>query len=234
MLRNFAELAWNFVRSVPRYFGVFPRTCSICGYEGKFLAFGDPPRWDAACRKCRSLERHRLMKLLLDRKPGLVKGRLVHFAPERAVTPMLKDRADEYVTADLMKKADLALNLENIDLPDDSVDTIVCSHVLEHVDDRKALAEIKRCLTSDGVALLAVPIIEGWQSSYENSAIKDDKGRLLHFGQGDHVRYYGSDFRERVKEAGFELEEFHATGEECVKYGLIQGEAIFVAKPNAA
>ena len=39
--------------------GVTPRTCPICGYHGLFQVFGTPPRYDARCGGCGSLERHR-------------------------------------------------------------------------------------------------------------------------------------------------------------------------------
>jgi predicted Zn-ribbon and HTH transcriptional regulator len=39
--------------------GVYPRECSCCGFHGKFKACGRPPRYDARCPQCGSLERHR-------------------------------------------------------------------------------------------------------------------------------------------------------------------------------
>ena len=36
--------------------GVYPRECPCCGYLGKFKAFGHPPRYDAICPQCGSLE----------------------------------------------------------------------------------------------------------------------------------------------------------------------------------
>lgn len=158
-------------------------------------------------------------------------GSAVHFAPEPAIKALLEPRASEYRTADIsMPGCDLRLNIEAIDLPDESVDTFVASHVLEHVDDRKALTEFVRCLRPGGRAILMVPIVEGWAEGYENPLISTDAGRLLHFGQIDHVRYYGRDFRDRVRAAGFELSEFQASGEDCVRFGLSRGETVFFAR----
>lgn len=50
-------------------------------------------------------------------------------------------------------------DVEHLPFPDRSFDKILCSHVLEHVlDDRAVLAEIHRLLKDDGRAILAVPL----------------------------------------------------------------------------
>jgi hypothetical protein len=55
-----------------------------------------------------------------------------------------------------------------------------------------------------------VPIIEGWEATYENPAIVNSEERRLHFGRVDHLRWYGADLRHRLRSAGFELTEFTA------------------------
>lgn len=120
-----------------------------------------------------------------------------------------------------------------MDLPTASVDLFVVNHVLEHVDDdRRALGELYRCLTHGGRALITVPLIDGWATTYENEAIAkgpSDRERALHFGQGDHVRYYGADLRDRITAPGFTLSTFTATPEEVLRHGLIGGETVFIA-----
>jgi len=75
-----------------------------------------------------------------------------------------------------------------------------------------------------------VPICEGWEKTYENIAIKDPVQRELHFGQHDHVRYYGLDFIERMTNAGFEFTFYTVKPEDCIKYSLIRGEKIFIGR----
>lgn len=213
-------------------YGLHPRHCPLCGYFGAFTPFGLNPRIDAQCAKCGSLERHRQVMLLIERS-GLFDGarRVLHFAPEAALTGVLRARAAEYVTADLMRgDVDLRLNIEAIDLEDGSFDRIVCNHVLEHVDDRKALAEIFRVLAPGGIALLSTPIVEGWARTYENPAITEPAMRVLHFGQDDHARFFGRDFRDRVSAAGFTLEEFVAEEPDVSTFGLLRGECLFLAR----
>ena len=215
--------------------GVEPRECSLCGFRGLFHAFGHPPRYDAQCPRCGSRERHRLFALLLASRPGLGRGaRTVHFAPEPLLTREFRSRAADYRTADLhMAGCDLKLDIERIALPDESVDLFVVNHVLEHVDDASALAELFRCLAPGGTAAITTPVVEGWKRSYEDSAIAegpDERLRVLHFGWPGHRRHYGADIRERIAGAGFELSEFTANGAETVRYGLAHGETIFLAR----
>lgn len=214
--------------------GVHPRQCNLCGASGLFEAAGHPPRYDARCPHCQSLDRHRLIGLLLTARPELGRGSVVHFAPEPPVGRLLAARAKRYWTADLLREpCDLKLDIARMDLPDASVDLFVLNHVLEHVAcDAAALAELYRCLTPDGAALISVPLIEGWSTSYEDPAIAASPGpglRTLHFGQSDHLRLYGADFPQRIGDAGFRVEAFTANGAETVRFALVPGEKIFVA-----
>ena len=210
----------------------FPRRCSVCGYEGRFQAGGRPRRIDARCPKCGSAERYRLMALWLDREGGFLRGASVlHFAPEKGLAALLKTRVGRYVSADIQPgRADLTLNIEAIAAPDASYDCVVCSHVLEHVDDKKALAEIFRVLKPGGLCLIMLPVIEGWARTYENPDVKTPEERMRHYGQSDHVRYYGADVRDRIRAAGFALTEFTAEGPDVLTYALQRGEKLFLAR----
>lgn len=205
------------------------RKCSVCKYQGYFKNAGKPPRLDALCPKCGSLERHRLFWLWYQQHADAIKAPIMHFAPEKIFESKFKKiYLDGYKTADLYASADLKINIEQIDLHDDAFNTVICNHVLEHVDDEKALREIYRILSHDGIFIVSVPIVEGWDKTYENPEIRTDKERELHFGQNDHVRYYGKDFRERLRSAGFKFEEITAEGSDVVEYGLLRGEKYFI------
>ena len=218
--------------------GKYPRQCNLCGFKGMFRAVGHPPRYDAHCPGCRSRERHRLFGLMLDERPDLGAGQVIHFAPEASLAPLLKRRAARYQSADLsMSGCDLMLNIEALDLPDKGVDLFVLNHVLEHVaDDRKGLAELYRCLAPRGTAAISVPLVDGWPETYEDPAIShgpSDTARQLHYGWPDHLRFYGRDLRQRIAAAGFELSEYAASGAQTALHGLVPGETIFLAhKPG--
>jgi SAM-dependent methyltransferase len=230
MLQTYIRSLRSLSRSVSRAFGKFPRECPMCGYHGKFLGYGYPFVCDIYCPKCGSLERHRLLHLA-DQKMNFFGGKdVLHFAPETGLANLLKARVGKYQSADITPgKAEIVRNIEAIEEPDARFDCVVCSHVLEHVDDKKALAEVYRVLKPGGVALIMLPVIEGWSTTYENKAVTTPEDRMRHYGQSDHVRYYGADVRDRIRAAGFKLDEFTAEGEDVLTYGLARGEKVFVA-----
>ena len=211
-------------------FGKFERQCNLCNYRGHFLAYGLPPRFDARCPSCGSLERHRLFGLWLTQNKEKVAGKdLLHFAPESVVQSTLKPIAGTYRTADLdPRNADLVLNIEDITLPDQSVDVVICSHVLEHVNPDRTLLELRRILRDGGILLLMFPIVEGWDETYRNPAVTSPEDRELHFGQNDHLQYYGRDVRKNITNAGLNLTEFTAIEPDVSKHGLSRGEKIFL------
>jgi SAM-dependent methyltransferase len=206
------------------------RECNLCGYSGRFWPMGDPPRRGAACAGCRSVERHRLLGLWAAADPAAIEGvRILHFAPEPILTKLFRSLTKDYQSADLNSEAaDTVLNIEAIDLPDESVDIVVCSHVLEHVDDAKALHELWRILKPQGRVILMFPIVEGWERTYENPAHTTRADRIRYYGQHNHVRMFGRDVRERIRDAGFELTEFTAEEPAVARYGLTRGEKVFI------
>jgi len=206
-----------------------PRRCPLCGYHGYFRPYGRPLRVDAKCQKCGSLERHRHFWNWFNGDKAKLQEPILHFAPEPILSSRLRQIYQNYQTADLFQPADLKLDIEKIDLPSGAFNTIICSHVLEHVNDRKALAELCRVLSPEGRLICAVPIVEGWDQTYENEAVKTPHDRFLHFGQGDHVRYYGRDFRDRLRAAGFaNVVEITASGQDVIDYSLMRGDKFFI------
>ena len=214
--------------------GPYARLCNLCGYEGYFQPFGWPIRPEARCPQCESLERHRLFRLWTDKEKGRFdQKRVLHFAPEPSLVMFIRPGAAEYLTADIEPgKADRVLNIEQLDLADNSFDLIICSHVLEHVDDRVALRELFRVLAPGGLVVLMTPVIEGWTTTYENPDVRTDDERILHFLQSDHVRLYGADVRDRIRTAGFALSEFVAVEPFVHRHALVRGGRLFfAAKP---
>ena len=125
----------------------------MCGYTGVFWPFGlYYVRPVPICSNCGSKERHRLLKFWFDSEIDQFRNsRTLYFAPEPSVTGFVKDAVLEYVTADLMRPdVDHNWNIENMGTMDADFDLIVCSHVLEHVDTRKALQKLRRCLKPVG------------------------------------------------------------------------------------
>jgi ubiquinone/menaquinone biosynthesis C-methylase UbiE len=140
----------------------------------------------------------------------------------------------DYTTADLNSPlADIKLDVQAMQLPDNTYDVVFCNHVLEHVpDDHKALTEILRVLKPGGMAIMQVPMNPAWEKTLEDPTITDPKERHRLFGQYDHLRMYGQDYPERLKKAGFQVAEVDyikkLSTELFQKYALPVGEKLFV------
>ena len=112
----------------------------------------------------------------------------------------------------------------------------MCNHVLEHIpDDRKALSELYRILRPSGWGIFQIPQDLKREVTYEDNSITDKKERAKIFGQYDHVRIYGRDYFDRLKEVGFVVKAVDYTATmtdpEIEKYRLAKGELIpFVTK----
>lgn len=167
-------------------------------------------RENAGCPGCGSLERHRILWLFLQRETQILRDevRLLHLAPEPILTSRLRQCAGiRYESGDVEPgKAMEVMDITDLPCATDSFDVVLCNHVLEHVpEDRAAMSEIRRVLKVGGVALMQHPIDEALPRTYENWAVKTPEARLAEFGQEDHVRVYGNDFDQRLKDAGFQI-----------------------------
>ncbi len=173
---------------------------------------GVVPRVDARCPVCKSLERHRLVMIFLRSETDLFDGKekkFLHVAPEVFLAPILSEATGAgYLTADLMDDNVMEkMDITDIQHPDNSFDVIYCSHVLEHVSaDQQAMREFFRILKPGGWAILNVPITV--ETTIEDATVQDPDERLRLFGQRDHVRRYGRDYIDRLRDAGFEVEEY--------------------------
>jgi Methyltransferase domain len=200
-VRNFALGVWYRGSS---------RWCPVCGGSSrKFRSYGFPVRQDARCPRCGSMERHRLVWLYLNAKTDLFDGkpkRVLHVAPEQCFEERFRQRLGAgYLTADLLDPHAMEpMDITAIQYPDESFDVIYCSHVLEHVpQDRLAMREFCRVLKRTGWAVLLVPITT--DKTFEDPTVTDPAERLRLFGQDDHVRRYGPDYVDRLREVGFEV-----------------------------
>ncbi len=181
--------------------------CPVCeNHISEYQRFGHIAKlW---CPVCTSMRWHRLAWLFLQSHTNLFDEKpkkMLHIAPEVAFEPRLKRVNNlDYVTGDLYKpQVMVKMDVTEIPFPDSSFDAIFCSHVMEHIpDDKKALREFFRVLSSGGWAVFMVPI-RMKKLTDEDPEVTDPTEREKRFGQQDHVRFYGWDFEKRLKEAGF-------------------------------
>lgn len=184
--------------------------CPLCEQAVEaFLPFGATKRSNAKCPHCGALERHRLFWCYVKGFTDLFDGRpkdLLHIAPEQILADKLMALPGvNYLSADLdSPRAMVKMDLTDIQYPEGTWDVILCSHVLEHIpDDRKAMSEMLRVLKPGGWLMVQVPTYG--DSTYEDWSITSEEGRLEAFLQRDHVRKYGTDIADRLRDAGFNV-----------------------------
>lgn len=167
-------------------------------------------RSNAQCPECKSLERHRMVALFLKNNKFVFQNTL-HIAPEQCMIQWLKPISKNYVCGDIhptrYSKLTPVQYLDITNMPFiNTFDCVFASHILEHiVDDMLAMREVYKSLTKGGRFITMVPQKLSLTKTYENKAIVSEKDRLKHFGQEDHVRWYGLDFSQRLKNAGFHV-----------------------------
>lgn len=176
-------------------------SCNICGSD-EFIEFRD--RGPIQCFQCKSLERTRLLKLVLEKQGVLKAGhKVLHFAPDAGVGDWIRSVVGEehYFPVDYsperyprefrVQKFDLISGA--VALPSNHYDLILHSHVMEHLacNVTAILWHLHRAITPTGHHVFSVPILDG---TYESDfGTKDDAERKRRFGQVDHVRNFGRD-----------------------------------------
>ena len=87
-----------------------------------------------------------------------------------------------------------------------------------------------------GWGIFQVPMKNSLEKSYEDFSITDKKERQKHFGQYDHVRWYGLDYFARLRRSGFKTEILYYSqkfsAEEIAKFGLMKNEILPVVYKN--
>jgi SAM-dependent methyltransferase len=139
------------------------------------------------CAVCRSLERHRIFRIMFERL-GTADFRsidAIQFSPDPTLDPAWFGYFDLSIYGE-----DESLDIQAIDRPDGVYGLVACSHVLEHVaDDRAALSELLRITAADGILFLVVP-----------DPFREEKTRDWGFAKPEkhgHFRVYGADVVER-------------------------------------
>ena len=219
--------------------------CTTCSIKlATFLTSGIPLRANAICPNCESLERTRIYWSYLLKVPGFfdTNKKVLHTAPEKVLFKLFSENKNiDYSPIDKLEvgynypKGTINMNILDLKFPDNHFDFILSSHVLEHIDDDiKAMKEFHRVLSPDGFAMLQVPMDITKDKTYEDFSITDPEERTKAFGQFDHVRLYGLDYKERLESAGFtvEIDDFsvNLSVEEKFKFGFGEGESIYIVR----
>jgi len=214
------------------------------GFEHSIFLFETLNILQYACSNCGSPDRDRLYSIYLNTLFGnaqLDTYMVLDIAPTKILSEFLLKHIpkNNYRTADLfMEGVDDKVDLQNMDIYEDNLwDLVICSHVLEHVDDDiKALREIYRVLKPGGKAILMAPINLGLKESVEADVNKaySEQERWRHFGQDDHMRLYSKkDFVNRIESVGFGLKQLdmsHFGAEKYKTYGLNEKSVLYIGE----
>ncbi|RIA10271.1 methyltransferase family protein [Flavobacteriaceae bacterium MAR_2010_72] len=220
--------------------------CPICQSSFKFFVPGGMNyRLHARCYHCNSLERHRLLFLYFDMKLKLFKTRtqlkVLHFAPERFFYDLFSNLEHiDYMPCDLFPEFynyQGELKVEKVDMTnmpyrDKTFDFIFHNQVLEHIpNDQLAMKELYRVMKPGGSGVFQVPIDYTRARTYEDFSITSPEARQKAFGQHDHVRWYGRDYKQRLESVGFKVieDDFvkQFSTDDISKYGLTSNELIY-------
>ncbi|MGB3182745.1 MAG: methyltransferase domain-containing protein [Cyclobacteriaceae bacterium] len=249
------------IRYVPRKYlqrvsGVALRTLSVF-YSGndvecpvckstfrKFLPYGRVPRPNVLCPSCQSLERHRLIWLYLQQRTDFFTApqKVLHVAPEDCFIHRFEQLPNlDYITADIESPlAKVKMDIHDIPFEADTFDTAFCNHVMEHVeDDIRAMSELCRVLKPGAWAIIQIPLFHPLkENTHQDPSITDPKEREKIFGQSDHVRMYGKDYADRLRQGGFEVTEDWFVKElpanQAERYRLPMKEPIFFCRKPIA
>ena len=212
--------------------------CSCCGRRfRRFKPFEGVRGSEPQCPNCGCLGRHRLLFMYFRERTNLFDDELkmLQFAPAPVFQEIFASMPNlDYISADLEDpSAMIEMDITDIGFEDSRFDVVLCSHVLEHVgDDRKAMEELFRILKPEGWAVLQSPVDTGLEHTYEAQEDMSPRERERVLGRSDHVRTYGRDYVDRLREAGFVVEEDHFierfSSEEIERYGLDKDEVIFL------
>ena len=175
--------------------------CTVCGWRGD--AFGGVLHCESAvCPRCGAIGRDRWLFHCLTTRVRLTRRtRLLETSPRlpEKYRAAMRRRLD-YVCSDYdlrAHRADLALDLQAIDLPSASLDVVLTSHVLEHVPDTgAALRELHRVLRPGGSLLLLVPVHRGVTAPPREPEFHDDDTPVFW--------RFGLDLTDRLREHGFD------------------------------
>lgn len=183
--------------------------CPICKTTAdNFESFGNPPRINAKCPNCGSLERDRFIYLFLSEQTNLfIKNHdVLDFAPSASFYNLFNGMMNinySVSNSDISK-----INLK--DYEDNSFDTILNFHILDKVaDDSKFLKELYRIVKPEydgGFVLINVPLLR--DNTFEDKEYNTPELRKKHYHDENRFRIYGKDFKDRLIDAGFNVEEY--------------------------
>lgn len=256
---SFCKISSYFIKRRNQFLG--RRTCYICGksffkylpvyYDlwfqkqiqdyGINFNFSDMTynKKEYRCPFCGAIDRTRFIMTYIHKKYRSKKNvTLLYFAPECSGTEYLRKKMKNIKvdTNDLYAgMVDYQLDIQNLEgIKDAAYDVVICSHVLEHVeDDKVALKELYRVLKKGGEALILVPL-DLRRILFDEKTGLSEYENWKRFGQKDHVRRYTENIIiKRIEDAGFSCRKFTRNDIDSIlvnENAFIHNLRIYIAK----
>lgn len=168
------------------------------------------------CHKCKGSDRDRLVYLYLKHHTNMIDEdencRFLHVAPENCLAHIfLNKKQMNYIPIDSFEHGYdyphylIQMDLLHLDIEDDTIDFVMCNHVLQDIaDDKRAIQEIYRVLKPGGKAVLQVPISNMIDKTIEHTGELDFRQCEIRYGHRFHKRIYSQeDYLLRLSAVGF-------------------------------
>lgn len=216
--------------------------CNICGswvrnmqsaggresFFRENVVIGAGYREHVVCPVCGSTDRNRFVDFCIRKYTSIYNDRcyVLHFAPEYELSKKIRRNTKcSYISGDILKgRADRIVDIENIYFEDNSFDYVICNYVLQYVDDKKAIEEMKRVLKPNGMIIVSMPIGRNLDKTVEFVPEK-------RIGKSAYKRFYGMDTKCRLEK----LSGLHVNKIECRvgrhnTNGLLDLDTVFIIR----
>lgn len=226
------------------------KECILCGHRVKeFLpagintplssslkVIGGGYRNNALCPLCGCLDRNRWVYWVLKEKTDIfIADRTVlHFAPEKMIQKKMQNnvQCDYYAGDIVLRFGEHRIDVTKIPFRDDFFDYILINHVMEHIEEEEqAFRELRRVIKPNGKVVLSFPITLETET-IEKEGVCSEADRLKYYGQKDHVRLYGKDYKERLEAFGWEVQRYTPedimSKEQIQRYGFLWNDILLI------
>lgn len=200
---------------------------------------GGGVRNNCICPICNSRDRERWCMDVIKSHTNILSSscRVLHFAPEKGIEKRIKanSRADYYCGDISEKKTYNKVNVMNMcQFQNQTFDYIIINHVLEHVIDLEiAVSELKRVLKEDGKIIMSFPICTNKKTIEQKEEMTVEE-KIKQFGQSDHVRLFGCDYKEVIESYGLIVKVLSPKDkyneEQIEQYGFIKDDIILMCE----
>ena len=181
--------------------------CNLCGNKSDaFLS--DKWHENIICPYCCSDVRHRLEMAIFQfineyKTKNILSGNILHFAAEKQIRKVLQKTSKNYFSVDIKTGTDI---MSMPQYNNDVFDVVIANDVLEHIAVlSKGIDEVYRVLKNGGYFICTVPQRDNLEITEEDPNANTPELREKLYGQSDHLRIFGNDFKDILEKHNFKV-----------------------------